>query len=100
MISIEDGHRAWKSAGSPSASKKPMPRYFFNIEGLPHPEDKVGTVLTGPEQARAVAVIHAGEMLKDAYGPFWDAPEWRLYVTDEQGAIVCTISIKGTMSEV
>jgi hypothetical protein len=39
-------------------------------------------------------------MLKDAYGTFWDTPEWRLYVTDEQGTTVCTLSIKGTMSEV
>jgi hypothetical protein len=73
-----------------------VPRYFFSLEGLPHPEDREGTVLSGPEQARSAAVTHAGEMLKDADGKFWGAPEWRLRVTDEQGAIVCTLSIKGT----
>jgi hypothetical protein len=74
-----------------------MPRYFFNIEGLPGPNDDEGTFLPGLEQARAAAVIHAGEMLKDFDGQFWGGLEWRMHVTDEQGATVCTLSIRGTM---
>ncbi|TNC48545.1 hypothetical protein FHG66_13420 [Rubellimicrobium rubrum] len=73
-----------------------MPRYFFNLEGLPNPEDEGGTVLAGPEQARSAAVTHAGGMLRDIDGQFWSAPERRLRVTDEQGGTVCTLSIKGT----
>ena len=76
-----------------------MPRYFFNLEGLPDPTDGVGTVLPGPEQARSAAVIHAGEMLRDIDGQFWGAPEWRMRVTDEQGATVCILSIKGATGE-
>lgn len=77
-----------------------MPLYFFNIEGLPSPNDEDGTVMNGPEQARAAAVTLAGEMLKDIDGQFWGAPEWRLHVTDEQGATVCTLSIRGTTGEI
>ena len=76
-----------------------MPRYFFNLDSLPDPVDEVGTVLTGPEQARSAAVTHAGEMLKDIHGHFWGAPERRMHVTDEQGATVCILTIKGTMGE-
>ena len=38
-----------------------MPRYFFNLEGLPNPDDEEGTDLTGPEQARAAAVTRRDE---------------------------------------
>ncbi len=76
-----------------------MPRYFFNLEGLPNPDDEEGTDLTGPEQARAAAVTLAGEMLQDVDGAFWDGPEWRLHVTDDEGATVCTLSIMGTTGE-
>jgi hypothetical protein len=73
-----------------------MPRYFFNLEGSSSPADGEGTVLEGLEQARSAAVILAGEMLKDADGTFWDEPEWRLHVLDEEGATVCRVSVRGT----
>jgi hypothetical protein len=76
-----------------------MPRYFFNIEGGPYPDPDDGIDLNGPEQARDEAITMAGEMLKDVDGRFWGEPEWRLRVTDEQGATVCTLSIKGTTGE-
>ena len=77
-----------------------MPRYFFNIEGGPYPDPDDGIDLAGPEQARAAAVTLAGEMLQDVDGQFWGAPEWRLHVTDEEGATVCMLSIRGTTGEV
>ena len=76
-----------------------MPRYFFNLDSLPDPVDEVGTVLTGPEQARSAAVIYAGEMLRDIDGDFWSAPEWWLRVTQEQGATVCVLTVRGTTGE-
>ena len=72
-----------------------MPRYFYNIHGLAYPPDEEGNVLDGPSQARAMAVTHAGEMLKDIEAKFWGAPTWRMDVTDEQGARVCTLRIQG-----
>ena len=77
-----------------------MPCYYFNMTGGPYPEPDDGIVLKGPEQARSAAVTMAGEMLKDIDGQFWSAPEWCLSVTDEQGATVCILTIKGTTGEV
>ena len=76
-----------------------MPRCFFNLDGGPYPDPDDGIDLKGPEQARSEAVILAGEMLKQIDGQFWGAAEWRLYVTDERGATVCTLSIKGTTGD-
>ena len=75
-----------------------MPRYFFNIEGGPYPEPDDGMELKGPDHARSAAVIMTGELLKEADGRFWSHPEWRLHVTDKEGATVCMLSIKGTLA--
>jgi hypothetical protein len=75
-----------------------MPRYFFNMSGGPYPEPDEGIDLTGPDQARSAAVTFAAEMLKEIDGRFWDASEWRLHVTDEQGGTVCRPSLKGTLA--
>ena len=77
-----------------------MPLYFFNMPGGPDPDPDDGSDLKGPEEARSEAVTLAGEMLKKIDGQFWDRPEWRLHVTDEQGATVCTLTVKGTTGEV
>ena len=75
-----------------------MPRYFFNVDGAPHPADEDGIDLRGPDEARSAAVTLAGEMLKVANGRFWGAPEWRLHITDEQGATVCLLTITGRIN--
>jgi hypothetical protein len=76
-----------------------LPRYFFNLEGPPLANNPEGTLVDGPEQARSDAVSLVGEMLKDMNGKFWDAPAWRLYVTNEQGATVCVLTIRGVKDE-
>ena len=78
-----------------------MPRYFFNVhDGQPplaqDPPDRDGTLLPDLEAARSQAVTLAGEMLKDLDGRFWSGTDWRLRVTDEQGATVCTLRFSGT----
>lgn len=74
-----------------------MPRYFFNIEGDGYPDsDEEGTLLDGAEAARSEAVVLAGELLQETDGKFWNEPEWRLHVTDEQGSSVCALTIKGS----
>jgi len=72
-----------------------MPRYFFNIEDGPDVRDEEGTELPNPEGARSQAVITTEEILNDSDGEFWTAAEWRIHVTDEQGATVCTPTIEG-----
>ena len=74
-----------------------MPRYFYNLPGSPTPDDKVGVLLAGPEEARSQAVVAAGEMLKDIDGGFWSGPEWRMHVTDHEGSTVCMLRIEGSM---
>ncbi len=73
-----------------------MPRYFFTLEGDGSSPDEEGTMLPGPEEARDVAVRAMGEILTDAAGAFWNGPEWRMTVTDEEGATVCALTIRGT----
>lgn len=75
-----------------------MPRYFFNIQDGQDIADDTGTVCADAIEARAEAVVAAGEMLRDLDGRFWQISDWRMQVTDEQGATVCTLSIKGSMA--
>ncbi len=76
-----------------------MPLFTFSIEDGRDVPDRVSLPLDGPERARAEAVVAAGEMLRDADGAFWDAPEWRLHVTDEEGATVSVLTITGTIGD-
>lgn len=74
-----------------------MPRYFFHTSG-DDPSLNDGVELAGPKEAREQASVAAGEILRDIDGAFWTQPEWQMQVTDEQGATVCWLSIKGTAS--
>ena len=73
-----------------------MPRYFFSIQDGHDLPDHEGTVLAGPDAARALAVRTSGEILQSLEAAFWSGPEWRMEVTDEQGGAVCTLSVQGT----
>ena len=57
-----------------------VPRYFFHVhDGRDMPDD-VGTVLKGPEEARALAVTAAGEALRD----LGDRSRFRWYESHHQ----------------
>ena len=73
-----------------------MPRYFFHTPG-DDPSLDEGVELAGPKEAREQASIAAGEILRDIDGAFWSKPEWQMQVTDERGATVCLLTIKGTV---
>ena len=76
-----------------------MPRYFFNIHDGDDIPDAEGTVLPGAEKARSQAVFAAGVMLRDLHRRVWQDPDWRMRVTDEHGATVCTLNITGQLGE-
>ena len=76
-----------------------MPRYFFNVQDTRTIPDEIGTVLPGPDEARAMAITAMAEAVRDLGSEFWKAAEWRMHVTDEQGATVCELSIKGVSGE-
>ena len=73
-----------------------MPHYFFNVQDGQDLPDREGTVLAGPEAARVGAVSTSGEMLKAHAARFWIDRDWRMHVTDEQGATVCDLRFSGT----
>lgn len=81
-----------------------MPLYFFNVEHeldghSPSPPDRDGTDFANPQAAREEAIAFAGEMLRELDGAFWDGGDWRLRVTDEASATVCTLRFSGTKGE-
>jgi hypothetical protein len=53
--------------------------------------DNEGIELSGSYEARAEAVVAAGEMLRGVGGRFWNSREWRPWVTDETGYTVCAL---------
>ncbi len=69
-----------------------MPRYFFHVRDSGEYLDTDGVVLAGPAEARAEAVRASGEMLRDIGGRFWDSGEWRMWVVDESGDTVCSLT--------
>ncbi len=73
-----------------------MPRYFFNVNDGRNMFDGEGTVFASPDDARAQAMVAAGLTLKNSGADFWDMHEWRMHVTDEQGATICRIHLGGS----
>jgi hypothetical protein len=73
-----------------------LPRYFFHIrDGVDQP-DLEGTELSGPDEAREMAVVATGEALKDLNGHFWEGDgEWRMTVTDWRSTVVCVLNVSG-----
>ena len=71
-----------------------MPRFFFHVRDSVELLDTEGVELANPEMARSAAIRAAGEALRDLGGKFWEAPEWRMWVTDESGATVCALTFK------
>ena len=77
-----------------------MPRYFFNVVGDGYTAtDAEGSILDGPKEASAIAVMLAGDLLRDADGRFWMHPDWRLTISDEAGGTMCVLSIQGARTD-
>ena len=70
-----------------------MPRYFFNIDGLP--TDPEGTEMKDVAVAKCEAVRLAGRYICDAAGNFWDTQDWGLTVTDESGLTLFSLRFMG-----
>ena len=68
-----------------------MARYFFHLRDGREYIEEHGVELAGPAEAREEAVINSGEVLRDSGAKFWNGQEWRLWVTDEEGATVCAL---------
>jgi hypothetical protein len=73
-----------------------MPRYFFNVRDGHNLPDTVGTEFASPEEARAQAVVAAGEAIRDSGAAFWKRGEWEMHVSEEGGAPVCSLRLSAS----
>lgn len=65
-----------------------MPRYFFHVRDGRNLDDQTGTEFPDIYAAQSEAIRYSGELLKDMGARFWNATEWRLEVTDENGTVL------------
>ena len=72
-----------------------MPRYFFHVKDGTALPDNDGLELRDSDEARAEAVIAAGEAPRDAGPRFWRHGEWQMVVTSDTGETVCTLRFSG-----
>ena len=76
-----------------------MPRYFFHIDNGSEFPDNDGTVLEDVTEARAQAIMTAGDMIKESGGSVEDGIEWRMTVADEIGKAVCELRFLARCTE-
>lgn len=75
-----------------------MPKYIFYFPDSPD-DQSIAEVLDGPDEALAEATAVCGQLMRDQAVDFWRSPDCRLYVTDEQGAMVCTVRLVCTKGD-
>ena len=68
-----------------------MPRYFFHTADGGRVHDDEGQELADTGAARKAAIRYAGAVLHDEPDILWDGSEFRVEVTDENGAWVLTV---------
>jgi hypothetical protein len=74
-----------------------LPKYVFHFPSSPDLQP-IEDVLDGPDDVLAEAATLAGQLMKDQAVDFWRSPDRRLFVTDEQGTVVCTLRFVGSTS--
>jgi hypothetical protein len=75
-------------------------RYFFHVRDGTTTLDDTGFECATSEQVRTEALRAAGETLKELGSDFWDHPHWTMWVEDEAGGTVLTLSFSGTGMDV
>ena len=75
-----------------------MNRYFFDIEDGRSSRDTEGTALPNQKGVRLAAVSRLGQELCERSGSFWDDPELRLTVRDDNDLILMRLSVYGTLA--
>lgn len=75
-----------------------MPKYTFHFPSSPDLQP-IEDNLDGPDEVLAEAALLAGQLMKDQAVDFWRSPDRRLYVTDEEGTVVCTVRFVGTRGD-
>jgi hypothetical protein len=75
-----------------------VPKYTFNFPNSPN-LDPVEEILDSPEEVLSEAATLAGQLMKDQAVDFWRSPDRRLFVTDEEGTVICTVQFIGTKGD-
>jgi hypothetical protein len=70
-----------------------VPRYFFNVDET---LDQEGQEIATLAAAKCQAVTFAGRTICDIAGEFWDAGDFSLTVTNDDGLILFTLRCVGT----
>jgi hypothetical protein len=71
-----------------------MPRYFFHLHDGTDIPDPEGTVLPGPNEAKAQAFATAGEIVREKSGE--SSEELCMTVVDDAGQTICILTFKAT----
>lgn len=72
-----------------------MPRYYFNVRHRISEIDAEGVELADIHAAEIAAVKLCGELIKELDGNFWEAPVWRLEVTNAEQKILFRLTFSG-----
>lgn len=72
-----------------------MPRYHFHTADGHRWSDPEGSDLPDLQAARAEAVRFASEMLRGKAEELWRDGQWRVEVTNEHNALLCTVIVLG-----
>jgi hypothetical protein len=68
---------------------------FFNLAGAIYDPDVEGHEVATIDEARVLAAIHAGEVIRDRPDVVWAGDEVRLEITDEHQVVLFTIIVAG-----
>lgn len=69
--------------------------YFFNLAGTVYDPDVQGIELPSLREARLMAAVHAGEVLRDRPRLAWSGEELRIEVTNSDRLVLFTLIILG-----
>jgi hypothetical protein len=75
-------------------------RYFFNVQDGITSLDEDGTEFASLNEVRSETLRLAGEILREVGSSFWDHAKWNLWVTDETGLTVLTLTLTTESSDV
>jgi hypothetical protein len=70
-----------------------MPRYFFHRADGSMDRDTEGTELAGVSDARKLAIVFAGETLRDCPELAWSGKEFRVEIEDEAGHVLFVLRV-------
>lgn len=69
-----------------------MPRYYFHVVNGHFMPDHRGAECASVDDAKAQAIVSAGQMLNDQGLTTWETGHWDMYVCDDQNKTILKLS--------